>query len=507
MARSLYSWCLIKINELLLEEFWNTFNPFTFMPSSIVDEIVDSIIDNPIGFHAPSLCFVCDSGQVEHFSLHGVRMSRQIIPVLKSLSVCKKLKALKLTDLDIQPNNVQEASEHLENLFRNSTHLEHLHCGIIFDLKALRACKDLRTIRLNFFPQQPIHEFLDVIGTSKLPHENLQLFTICERYVNRYILNGEIAEVLNHCPNLQSLGCIETSSSLTYLHGVKIQSGEPSPSYQLTKCFWRENKVSKKHCRLNYRGFEDSVIYFGASFFYSVKVAVLLCPLLRELIIEIPRTHYSSIIKSLSNLKNLTLLEIELSDFTHEFRTECLNLLTDIGPKLKHLAIHRFDNVEFDSIFKYCPGLESLKVDCNGVTPDWEENSVNLERLRRLAFFSIDGANVESVEKLFSLCINLEELFLKNPKFLNGNFLKTIKKVNTMNRLKIACICDCSMTEEELKDFVVNATALEKIAFDSSKINDDDAEDLIEEINDNIIVYPDWNTGLKDEFFYRRRYF
>ncbi|GIZ05194.1 uncharacterized protein CEXT_70791 [Caerostris extrusa] len=110
--------------------------------------------------------------------------------------------------------------------------------------------------------------------------------------------------------------------------------------------------------------------------------------------------------------------------------------LTDIGPKLKHLAILRFDNVEFDSIFKYCPGLESLKVDCNGVAPDWKENSVNLERLRRLTFFSIDGADVESGKKLFSLCINLEELFPEESQISKRKFLRTIKKVNTMNRLK-----------------------------------------------------------------------
>ncbi|GFV96061.1 uncharacterized protein TNCV_1870231 [Trichonephila clavipes] len=505
MPQSLYFITLRKVSHLLTEEFWNTCpeNPFLSFPPTIIHDIISSTINyhSSTSFKPADLRLLLATGRVQHFEINNFAINDKLIPVLESLLNCKDLQSLRLTDVG---ECSTRATEQLEKLLRVCTDLEDLHCSVVFDLKALRKCSKLRYVRLHFIPKQPFYEFLQTTGTCREPHTSLRVFTICKDRAF-FIPNGHITELLVHCPNLYSLGYIDVSAALEYLHGSGVEMGNVPPPYQLRSCFWGGDFICsrKRFCGK----FEDTVRPRCTFFPFAVRVAVLACPLLEELTIEVTRQCFVDTILYLNVLTNLTFLEISLEDFICDFRPELYCLLDRIGSKLKHLAIHRIENVEFDTIFKNCPKLESLKVDCDSVVSDWTETVDDLPNLRKFAFFCKNGDEKKSIQLVLSKCFNLKELFIKNACFLTDNCMIRILERNPFDCLEIAAISECALTQRGLKMFLDNAIELEKIAFDSFKMSEEDAADVLCTRSPKLIIYSDYDILWTQEFFYHRRFF
>ncbi|GFU01314.1 uncharacterized protein NPIL_559561 [Nephila pilipes] len=504
MTRSLYEICRTKVFGLLKNEFWNSCpeNPFSSFPSTIIHDLVSYIINFQSShvFRAADLQLLLASGRVLRFEINNIKVNDELIPILQFLLPCKDLQTLRLTDVG---EFSTRTTEQLEKLLSVCTDLEDLHCSVVFDLKALRKCSKLRYIRLHFTPKQPFYEFLQTTGTCRKPQKYLKVFTICKDLAF-FIPHGYITELLVHCPNLHSLGYIDVSAALEYLHGSAVELGSVPQPYQLRSCFWGGDVCSRnRYCGK----FQDSLQRCWPFFPFAVKVAVLSCPLLEELVIEVTQQCYVDAIIYLNVLTNLTYLEIDVEDYICNFRPELYCLLDRIGPQLKHLAILKFDNVEFDAIFKNCPNLESLKVDCESVVSDWVETIGDLPNLRRLSFFCRDGDDRKSIQLALSKCFFLEELFLKNAAFLNDSCVANISEQNPLEKLELVCISHCAVTKRGLKMFVNGATKLEKICFDSYKLSDEDTIEVLRAKNPKMIIYPEYDILLDHEFFYRNRYF
>ncbi|GBO25446.1 hypothetical protein AVEN_69252-1 [Araneus ventricosus] len=496
----LYDICLRRISRILKEKFRDESpNPFSAVPPGIIHDLITSTLSlySAEGFRAYYLEPLLLSGQVKHLTLQDLRLEEELLPTLRSFTVCRGLRSLSL--INICEFNMAIVSRLLEELLKALKNLEDLHCSVVFSLSALKKCRRLKTARLHFTPECAIDDFLDDENGHRQTHEALSLFTLCGQRAEKFVHFKEVAELLVNCPDLRSLGHLDVSAAFGHLHGSETNSACSVRKYGLESCCWREHKTAEKGGR------RDS----SDRFLSSIRAAAMACPELRELAIRIPQRHYQGSLSVVHTLRNLTYLEIELDHSKRDFRPEVSCLLSEIGSGLRHLALHRIDNIEFDAILKSCPELASLKVDCDHVVGDWSETSVNPRRLQRLTFFSSDGCyGSNSLRLMLSRCSNLQELFLKNAEFLSDGFLSRVLKDNPMAlaQLKTACLCDCCLTEDGLKKLLFSAKRLEKISVESSKISEEDAESLIRKFNSALTVIPDYDEGLRDEFFYRRRY-
>ncbi|GBL88140.1 hypothetical protein AVEN_117745-1 [Araneus ventricosus] len=153
---SLYKLCVQKIAILLRDGIYKSCheNPFIFLPSNIVNNLMSAALDlqRLNGFRADDLGLILTSGRLQELKISkiNVRDQTEIIKVLFSLkSGCQELEILHLTgpiddELDNMGHTSSEVSEILWNLFKNTPNLKDLHCCFIFDLKALRNCRKLR---------------------------------------------------------------------------------------------------------------------------------------------------------------------------------------------------------------------------------------------------------------------------------------------------------------------------------------------------------------------------
>ncbi|CAL1299710.1 unnamed protein product [Larinioides sclopetarius] len=488
----LYDICLKSVSRILGDIRDESPNRFSAVPHFIIHDLITSTLKMypDEGFKAHYLEPLLLSGQVKQLALRDLRLEEELLPTLRSFTVCRGLTSLSL--INICEFNMAIVSGQLEELLVALKNLEELHCSVVFRLSALRKCRKLRVVQLHFTPESAIDHFLDDENGHKQTHETLSFFTLCGQRAERFVHFKQVAELLTHCPRLQSLGQLDVSAAFGHLHS----SSYIVPEYGLESCCWREPDTA---------GHLDS----GDRFFSSIRTAALACPELKELVIKIQQRHYQGALSVLHTLRNLTYLEIELDHSKRDFQPEISGLLSQVGPGLRHLALHRIDNIEFDAILKSCPELVSLKVDCDRVAGDWSETSVDPRQLQRLTFFSSDGCcGNNSLRLMLSKCSNLRELFLKNSEFLSDSFLSKVLKDNPMalSQLRTACLCDCRLTKEGLRNLLSAAKKLDKISVESSKISEEDAESLMREFNPALTIIPDYDEGLREEFFYRRRY-
>ncbi|KAF8788451.1 uncharacterized protein LOC129957663 [Argiope bruennichi] len=490
----LYDICMRRVSMILKGRFRDEApNPFVVLPSCIVHDLIAFIFDlySTGGFRAYYIEPLLLTGRVKHITLQNLRLEEELLPTLRSFTICRRLKSLNL--INVCEFDLAIVSRLLEELLKALKNLEELHCSVSFSLAAIRKCKKLRIAKLHFTPESYLDDLLEEVDGQTQAHENLSVLTLCGRRAEEFLHFKEVAELLVNCPRLHSLGYLDVSKALRYLHGSDTSNIR---KYGLESCCWREHKV------LGWSEYEDD-------FLLSIRTAALACPMLKELVVKIPRRHYEGAISVLRTLRNLTYLEIEFDRGKKDFRPEIFSLLSEIGSNLQHLALHRVDNIEFDAILKFCPELVSLKIDCKHVVGDWTETSANPRQLQRLAFFSSEGySGSNSLRLLLSKCCNLQELFLKNSEFLTDSFLSRLLKDNpiVLAQLKIACICDCCLTKDGLKNFLSYAKKLEKISLESTKISEEEAENLIREMNSEVTIIPDYDEGIFEEFFHRRRY-
>lgn len=480
MPQSLYDICLTKVSHLLKEEFWNTYpeNPFSFFSRAIINDIISSTINfqSSSTFRSADLHLLLATGRVQHFELNNFEINDELIPVLESLSNCKNLQTLRLTDIG---EFSTRATKQLNKLLCACTELEDLHSSVVFDLKALRNCSKLRRVRLHFIPDQPLHDILQTTGTYT-ERTSLREFRMCKDHTYKERPDF-VPKLLVHCPNLHSLGYIDVYVALVVMHGPARVLGNHPPPYQLRSCFMAST-------------------YFP----FGLTVAALALPHLEELTMVVNQLHHEFNIMDLNVLTNLTYLEIQLPDFCPEL----YYLLDEIGPKLKHLSIIKFHKVLIDLIFSSCPNLESLKVDCDSVVSDSVKAIGDLPNLQRLAFFCKDANDKESLQVILSKCFNLKELFLKNVPFINDNSIFKVLKKNPLDKLELACISETGMTQSGLKMFLDSAIGLKKIAFDSFEISKKDIAEVLcpKLVNPKLVIYSDYDILWTEEFFFRKRF-
>ncbi|GBN12666.1 hypothetical protein AVEN_47083-1 [Araneus ventricosus] len=495
---SLYKSCLRKVAIFLRDGIYKSCheNPFSFMPSNIVNDLMSTaLVEHGLnGWRVGDLEQLLTSGRLRELRINGQDVntdrSQIISEVLYFLkSGCQELEVLHLSGLiHYQVENTKppkpEVSEALGSLLRNAPNLKDIHCCFGFDLKALRNCKKLRSVRLHYCPQQPLYNFLAKENGNFEPHKYLEFLTVCR--IRVLIPSDEIVVILRHCPELTSLGYIESSRALSQIHRMSVSPSE----FKLRQCYWSD--VNSNTCH-NWSERESRGIIRDASLHRYPKMEELV--------------FMASSIKSIAYLRKLrNLVFLEITSLCDEnigavFRY----VLQEIGSRLKHLSVDVFSLVDISIFLQYCPNLESLKIGghCCALSAS---SVIHLPRLQRLTIVNIKDRYVRRIFSQLSGCNQLTDLFLLDAGGFDDKSLHQFLKRNSLSNLKIAYLQCCGLTKDGFREFLLNAPQLEIVEMYDHDIRSIRFERVIRETNHKAIC----NEGLfsySDEFFEKRRAF
>ncbi|GBN56285.1 hypothetical protein AVEN_10770-1 [Araneus ventricosus] len=510
---SLYNSCLRKIAINLRDGIYKTCheNPFSVMPSKIVNDIMSATLEHQQtdGFRADDLEQLLTSGKLLElkisFMIVGglITILQEIIKVLNFLkSGCQKLEILYLpwilqryrtwlrSEVSVARTRSEvfaarlrsEISEALGNVLENTPNLKDLHSSFSFDLKALRNCRKLRRLRLHFLPQQHWYEFLTKEKGHFLSHKCLEFFTVChQNLMFENVPYDDVVIILQHCPELTSLGFIESSGALSQLHRMNISPSE----LKLRHCCWRDREF-------------DLVEYPSQPPDYGlhrVREAVLNYPVIEELDFEgccLRSMRY------LENLRNLVYLKITFDNRSGDAFNDVLQA---IGPQLKHLSFHAASPMDLSLLLQNCHNLESLRITSDKFTV-FAIPAVSLPNLQRLALKFMPD-NGRRVFPLLCGCNQLTELFLLNARYFDDQILHHFLERNSLSNLKVAFLPMCGLTEHGFRELLLNAPQLERVRIFSSDFGRNHFERVITNTNHKALY--DKYIFAEDEFFERRR--
>ncbi|GBO42745.1 hypothetical protein AVEN_106959-1 [Araneus ventricosus] len=416
-----------------------------------------------------------------------ITILQAIIKILNFLkSGCQKLEILYLPRF-IPISEVfaaelrSEISEALRNLLGNAPNLKDIHSSFSFDLKALRNCRKLRRLRLHFEPQQHWFEFLAKEKDHFQTHKYLEFFTVCVIDASNRIPYDDVVIILQHCPELTSLGFIESSGALSQLHRMNISPSE----LKLRHCCWRDREYDVTDC-------PSQPPDHGR---HRIREAVMNYPLIEEL-----DFHGCSLrgMPFLKNLRNLVYLNITFDG--SESGIALYDALQAIGPQLKHLYFYTPSPMDLSLLLQNCHNLESLRIAADEFTVS-ANSAVSLPNLQRLAFNCIH----ENGRRVFSLlcdCNQLTELFLLNARYFDDQTLHHFLESNSLSNLKVAFLPLCGLTEHGFRELLLNAPHLERVRIFSSDFGRNHFERVITDANHRALC--DKFILARDEFFERR---
>ncbi|GBO37420.1 hypothetical protein AVEN_156082-1 [Araneus ventricosus] len=511
---SLYKSCLRKIALNLRDGIYKTCheNPFSVMPSKIVDDIMSAALEHQQvdRFRADDLEQLLTSGKLLELKIPYmiedclITILQEIIKVLNFLkSGCQKLEILYLpwflqcsrtwlryevsmapTRSEVFPAQLRsEISEALGNLLRNSPNLKDIHSSFSFDLKVLRNCRKLRRLKLHFEPQQHWYEFLAKEKDHFQTHKYLEFFTICVIDASKRIPYDDVVIILQHCPELTSLGFIESSGALSQLLKLNISPSE----LKLRHCCWRDREYDLAE-------YPSQPPDHGR---YRIREAVKNYPLIEEL--DFDGCSLRSM-PCLRNLRNLVYLNIT---FYHgESGIALYDALQAIGPQLKHLSCITTIPMDLSLLLQNCHKLESLNIFAKEFTV-FANPVVCLPNLQRLSF-NYMNFNGRRVFSLLSDCNQLTELFLLNACYFDDHILHNFLERNSLSNLRVAYLPMCGLTEHGFRELLLNAPQLEKVNIFSSDYSRNDFERVIIETNHKALCDEDI-VFEREEFFERRR--
>ncbi|GBN37986.1 hypothetical protein AVEN_18406-1, partial [Araneus ventricosus] len=211
---TLYESCLRKVAINLIGGIYKSCeeNPFSVMPSKFVNDLMSAALNlqRANGLRADDLEQLLTSGKLRELRIFGsyvntdqLKNFRKVLYFLKSGS--QELEILHLTGgFGNQVKPVEHlrshVSEALRQLFINTPNLKDIHCCFRFDLKALRNCKKLRSVKLHFRPRQHWYEFLAKENAHFQPHKYLEFFTVCPLKESIPIPYADVVVILRFCP-------------------------------------------------------------------------------------------------------------------------------------------------------------------------------------------------------------------------------------------------------------------------------------------------------------------
>ncbi|CAL1299711.1 unnamed protein product [Larinioides sclopetarius] len=183
----LYDICLKSVSRILGDIRDESPNRFSAVPHFIIHDLITSTLKMypDEGFKAHYLEPLLLSGQVKQLALRDLRLEEELLPTLRSFTVCRGLTSLSL--INICEFNMAIVSGQLEELLVALKNLEELHCSVVFRLSALRKCRKLRVVQLHFTPESAIDHFLDDENGHKQTHETLSFFTLCGQRAERFV--------------------------------------------------------------------------------------------------------------------------------------------------------------------------------------------------------------------------------------------------------------------------------------------------------------------------------
>ncbi|GBL88162.1 hypothetical protein AVEN_117762-1 [Araneus ventricosus] len=296
-----------------------------------------------------------------------------------------------------------------------------MHLDIYPGFDVIRKCQNLRILRLYF---------LSKIDLSVLAYlRNLEVLHV------PYMDTDVIADVLDICPNLISIGLNDSLDSMEEIVQRRLENSffdiDDDSQLKLRRCVWGKRFMIKDT--------HGNPVY-KSSFCDRLTFPVNLCPLVQELIIQV---HQKDGYKALRFLKQLTLQRINFWSLKDDFVSDFVALLQEIGPQLKHLFI-KFRLISYVTVAFICRA--SNQIDGFTFVENSSESSGNLS-LKRLRLSS-DGDIKEGLLFLVSNCKHLEELFLYGFESFDDTLFNQIFERNPFPALKVICIEDCCGARE-----------------------------------------------------------
>ncbi|GBL66552.1 hypothetical protein AVEN_171115-1 [Araneus ventricosus] len=482
------------------------------MPSTIVNDIMSAALERQqtCGFRADDLEQLLTSGRLLELKISHVieddliTILQEIMKVLNFLkSGCQKLEILYLpwfiqrcgtwlrSEVSVARTRSEvfvaqlrsEISEALGNLLGNAPNLKDIHSSFCFDLKALRNCRKLRRLRLHFEPQQHWYEFLAKEKDHFLTHKCLEFFTICVIDASNRIPYDDVVIILQHCPELTSLGFIESSGALSQLRRMNISPSE----LKLRHCCWRDIEYDVTDC-------PSQPPDHGL---HRIREAVMNYPLIEEL--DFDGCSLTSM-PFLRDLRNLVYLNITFDG--SESGIALYDALQAIGPQLKHLSCITPSPMDLSLLLQNCHKLESLNIGGEEFTV-FANPAVRLPNLQRLSCNYVNW-NGRRVFSLLSDCNQLTELFLRNAEYFDDQILYHFLERNSLSNLKVAYLPRCGLTEHGFRELLLNAPQLERVRIFSSDFRINHFERVITDTNHKALCDEDIVCET-EEFFERRR--
>ncbi|CAL1292076.1 unnamed protein product [Larinioides sclopetarius] len=484
---SLYNTCFQKTLDLLKTGLWNSFNtnPFSFLPSTIINDLTKFALSLPFRERPriAELLLLITSGRLTELDLihHDLELDPNIFLRMISKDACKNLKSFGMPvyfrDADSFP---------VEAVLRLCTNLEEVHSALLFDLNSLENCSQLRNLRFHL----PMNQISDIsfrkMASSANSLKNLEIFALCIAD-DSFLSSKFVAKILLSFPNLISVGLVDSSLPLKFIY--KTKNSIPL-HLRLRRCFWGLSHDSYLRVA-NTRKLST----YKKGFSKIIKLAVLFCPIIEELAINV---FHEEGLQHLCALEHLTFLSINFNYCDHDYMSVWYSVLKKIGPQLKHLSVEASSDIPVNAICDNCVNLESLRIRGKAIVTETASTISNLPYLRRILLMCMDN---RSLIFLLSKCPLLTEMFLDCAVCLDDTLLSNILKHNPLSELKVAGIHACKLSRLGFRILLESAVKLEKVSFRSVKF---DASDMIQKLKPTIVNYPIFNK-LKDAEFFRRK--
>ncbi|XP_055925405.1 uncharacterized protein LOC129957208 [Argiope bruennichi] len=492
---SLYNICLQRVYDLLKTEMWKTCpsNPFSYLPNHMVDDLMTIT--------------------QAHFKIDPPTVADMFLPLTSG----------KITLLDLTPFNLTRERDVCVNVMRANSfmsvqvliwysqdsssmslvqvficlcpNLEEFYSILRPNFKIFRMCEKLRILK--FCPTRGMLRSDCALGFPVDYNElssmkNLEVLYLPNASASR------VAKVLQHCPQLISLGLVDSLDGLVKIHEDRLEKDLGHLGhFRLRRCVWGKNIEDKL---LEFRkklyvpeGFHTFVSMYRLQYPEKVAAAVSLCPLVEELVIC---TINSDSLKELKKLKNLTLLSINFRYCDDDYLPNFTELLKVIGHQLQHLSVICSSPLPVDIIYNHCPILETLDIDGYVTKSKPVPISLNvfLKRLR------ITAGDAKSLRLFLSNCKCLEEISLNDVLSLDDNLLFQILALNPMRELKVLGILNSSLSRKGFQMILEKGICLERVSF--SAFGEEVScmvKTLIEELELN---YVDFNQIEKERVFH-----
>ncbi|GBM69451.1 hypothetical protein AVEN_140892-1 [Araneus ventricosus] len=495
---SLYSICLQRIYGMLMSGTWKTCstNPFSNLPSHFVDDLLALTRSHSKFKNPPTLAdmfLLLTSGKVTRLDLtpFNLQMERNTCAHILRENCFMSVRVLTWL---LEDNRSMALAQVFIYFCPN---LEEFHSQLRPNLRVFRMCEKLRIIK---FCPTPEMLYSDAVLGYGVDYQELSFLRNLEVFYLPNSTKARVAKILQHCPQLISLGLVDSLDGLEKFH--TDFSEENLGHLKLRRCVWGKNIENKllqeREGFVVPEGFPAFVSLYKSQFLEKITTAVSLCPFVEELVVCILNRNS---FEELKKLKKLTLLSINLCYCDDDYLPNFMEFLEAIGHQLLHLSVICSRALPVDIIFEHCSNLETLEIDgeLTKSRPVPIYLNVSLKRLR------ITIGNTKTILFLLSSCKCLEEISLSDVSCLDDYLLCQILALNPLRELKVIGISNSGLSRNGFRMILEKAVSLERASFSSfGKEVSCMVQTLIRELNLNKVDYVDFNQ-IKNDGLFRRK--